>query len=113
MKKLNIKKYYISYRNYSKIYRNYKKILKIVKKNNGYKYNCLKLIEELNELSTVLAQSLTKKSDVKHIHEELGDVQYRFDVLVEYFDKDVVNERKLTKASKSLSYLKTKKYEKI
>lgn len=87
-----------------------------IAKNNGYCYNALKAIEELNELSTSLVHSLTKstKSDTKDdIVEEFGDVLYRLSILSNYFNIKKINDRISHKEKKSLKYLKDKRYDKV
>lgn len=92
-----------------------KKLYCKIKSNNGYQYDCLKAIEELNELSAVLTQSLTKnKSDTQSkIIEEFGDVLFRLSILKLYFSESKINKRSFKKLSKSIEYLKTQKYEKV
>ncbi len=91
------------------------KKLQKIQKNNGFKYNALKAIEELNELATVLAQSLTKsnKDTRKHTQEEIGDVYFRLGVLCNYYDVEQIHQRACLKQDKSVGYLKTKKYDKV
>lgn len=88
-----------------------------IAKNNGYTFNALKAIEELNELSTAIAHSLTKTTktiDTKDkIIEEFGDVLYRLSIMSTYFDVNKINERVSFKKKKSLKYLKDKKYDKV
>lgn len=89
--------------------------LRTIKSNNGYQYDCLKAVEELNELSTVLTQSLTKnnKSTQAHIIEEFGDVKFRLGVLINYFNRKSIKKRYQFKLNKSIGYLKTQKYDKV
>lgn len=85
-----------------------------IRNHNGETYNKLKLIEELNELSTALVQSLTKNDDnSSDIVEEFGDVKYRMKIFELYLDKDEVKERVEKKFNKSLGYLTSKKYAKV
>lgn len=50
---------------------------------NSRDFNILKTIEELNELSLALIEHYTKDADnIKHISEEVGDVKFRLDALV-------------------------------
>lgn len=94
-----------------KFYKNSAKIAK----NNGYEYDVLKAVEELNELATVLIQSLTKKKQdtSEHIHEEFGDVDFRLAILRNHFDPISIKERARVKMEKSIGYLKTQKYDKV
>lgn len=68
-------------------------------KNNTDQYNILKCIEELNELSTILTQSLTKpnKIDDKDIVKEIGDVKIRLWYLIDKFGEYPVRERIINK----------------
>jgi len=65
-------------------------------------YDYLKCIEELNELATVLMQQFNKphKDLSGGVVEELGDVYYRLDNIMDYYDGDLVSARKLYKADK-------------
>ena len=65
-------------------------------------YDHLKCIEELNELATVLMQQFNKphKDLSVGVVEELGDVYYRLDNMMDYYDEDSVLARKLYKANR-------------
>lgn len=80
---------------------------------NHATYNTLKAIEELNELSLILTQSLSKGCDENKIIEELGDVKFRLKVIEARYDPQLIQERINYKLKKNLKYLKTKKYDNI
>ena len=81
--------------------------------NNDNDYNTLKLIEELNELSTILTQSLSKGASNEKIIEEIGDVKFRLKVIENKYDKKLIQERIEYKLKKNLKYIKEKKYKNI
>lgn len=81
--------------------------------NNDSNYNTLKLIEELNELSTILTQSLSKGASDEKIIEEIGDVKFRLKVVENRYDKKLIQERIEYKLKKNLKYIKEKKYKNI
>lgn len=85
-----------------------------IAKNNSKRYNILKAIEEMTELSAALTQSLTKtdKSD-DDIIEEFGDVKFRLSVLEHHYNSDKIKKRSDLKLEKSITYLKTKKYKNV
>jgi hypothetical protein len=72
------------------------------KKEPRKQYDYLKCIEELNELATVLMQQFNKphKDLSGDVVEELGDVYYRLDNIMDYYDEDSVLARKLYKANR-------------
>ena len=65
-------------------------------------YDYLKCIEELNELATVMMQQFNKphKTYDEEIVEEMGDVLYRIENMMDYYDRDLVLARKSYKADK-------------
>lgn len=76
-------------------------------------YNTLKAIEELNELSLILTQSLSKGCDESKIIEEIGDVKFRLKVIEARYSPELIQERIDYKLKKNLKYLKTNKYNNI
>ena len=80
---------------------------------NHATYNTLKAIEELNELSLILTQSLSKGCDESKIIEEIGDVKFRLKVIEARYNPELIQERINYKLKKNLKYLKTKKYKDI
>jgi hypothetical protein len=82
---------------------------------NPYDYNILKAVEELNELSTALAQSFTKpnKLSEQEIIDEIGDVEIRLKILKILFSKRKVDERVQKKLKAYKNYLDDKKYKTI
>jgi NTP pyrophosphatase (non-canonical NTP hydrolase) len=72
------------------------------KEESRKQYDYLKCIEELNELATVLMQQFNKphKDLSEDVVEELGDVYYRLDNIMDYYDGDLVSARKLYKADR-------------
>jgi len=72
------------------------------KEESKKQYDYLKCIEELNELATVLMQQFNKphKDLSESVVEELGDVYYRLDNMMDYYDRDLVLARKLYKADR-------------
>ena len=80
---------------------------------NHATYNTLKAIEELNELSLILTQSLSKGCDESKIIEEIGDVKFRLKVIEARYDPKLIQERIDYELKKNLKYLKTKKYDNI
>jgi NTP pyrophosphatase (non-canonical NTP hydrolase) len=72
------------------------------KEESREQYDHLKCIEELNELATVLMQQFNKphKDLSEDIVEELGDVYYRLENVMDYYDRDLILARKLYKADK-------------
>ena len=80
---------------------------------NDKNYNTLKLIEELNELATILSQSLTKGCSELKIIEEIGDVKIRLKVVEARFSQELIQKRINYKLGKNLKYLKQKKYKSI
>lgn len=89
-----------------------KELIKYLVENNDYKYNLLKTVEELNELSTILLQYVNKdnKIDKQKIIEEIGDSIIRIKVLKKLFSKKKVKERIKFKLDKFRSYIKEGKY---
>ncbi len=89
-----------------------KKLIKYLVENNDYKYNLLKTVEELNELSTILLQYVNKdnKIDKQKIIEEIGDSIIRIMVLKKLFNKKKINSRIKFKLDKFRSYIKEGKY---
>lgn len=93
--------------------------IQIIIETNNKKYNKLKLIEELNELSTELVKSLTKE-DGEGLHEkiieECGDVVLRLEVfMLTLKKKDLIAilNRSEEKAQKLADYARTKKYKNV
>lgn len=80
---------------------------------NESMYNTLKAIEELNELSLILTQSLSKGCDESKIIEEIGDVKFRLKVIEARYSPELIQERIDYKLKKNLKYLKTNKYNNI
>ena len=72
------------------------------KEESRKQYDYLKCIEELNELATVLMQQFNKphKDLSEDVVEELGDVLYRVQNIMDYYDQDEVLARKLYKAER-------------
>tara|TARA_R100001594_G_scaffold29078_1_gene54503 strand:- start:149 stop:382 length:234 start_codon:yes stop_codon:yes gene_type:complete len=64
----------------------------------------LKCVEELNELSTILLQQYNKPHrDLKdEIIEELGDVKWRLQKVIDHYGKKEVNRRVEFKKTKNL-----------
>lgn len=93
----------------------YQKMIERIANNNSLKYSKLKAIEELNELSAALTQSLTKKNqnNDEDIIEEFGDVLFRLDILKCYYDADKITARSHKKVSKSIGYIEQKKYKNV
>ena len=89
-----------------------KELIKYLVENNDYKYNLLKTVEELNELSTILLQYVNKdnKIDKQKIIEEIGDSIIRIKVLKKLFNKKKINSRIKFKLNKLKSYIKENKY---
>jgi|JI10StandDraft_1071094.scaffolds.fasta_scaffold12871_19 NTP pyrophosphatase (non-canonical NTP hydrolase) len=81
--------------------------------NNTTKYNILKAVEELNELSTRLMQNYNKphKADAQATIEEIGDVIIRIEVLKKIFPINSIEDRIEYKLGKFESY--KSKYENI
>ena len=80
---------------------------------NHATYNTLKARVELNELSLILTQSLSKGCDENKIIEEIGDVKFRLKVIEARYNPELIQERINYKLKKNLKYLKTKKYDNI
>lgn len=92
---------------------NNKDLLKIAEY-NGIDYNKLKLVEELNELSTAIIQSMTKGDDnTENVVEEFGDVEYRLAVMKNYYNAEAIAKRAEKKFNKSLGYIEKGKYAKV
>lgn len=89
------------------------KVLNYMINQNDKTYNILKAAEELQELSLVLIQSLSKGVEEQEIIDEIGDVKFRIKVLEEYFNKEKIQERIDKKLKKNLEYLNNKKYKNI
>ena len=72
------------------------------KEESRKQYDYLKCVEELNELATILMQQFNKphKDLSEDVIEELGDVYYRLDNMMDYYDRDLVLARKLYKAER-------------
>lgn len=86
-----------------------------IHKYNSKRYDILKAIEEMAELSAALTQSLTK-SQIKSnddIIEEFGDVKFRLAVLEKHYDSNKIKKRSELKLNKSVAYLETKKYKNV
>ena len=71
------------------------KIIKLLNTFNNKDYNKRKCIEELQELSLVLLQSLNKpdKNFDNKIIEELGDVEFRLKWLKSLYSKKLIKKR--------------------
>lgn len=101
---------------------NHKKLdnnIQVILNTNTKKYNKLKLIEELNELSTELVKSLTKE-DGEGLHdkiiEESGDVLLRLEVFLSSLSKkdaEKVLKRAFDKSEKLANYAETKRYKNV
>lgn len=54
-----------------------------------------KLVEELLELATIITQQLNKSSKdlTPQIIEEIGDVRYRMNRIMKYYDEDKIQEQ--------------------
>ena len=89
------------------------KVLNYMINQNDKTYNILKAAEELQELSLVLIQSLSKGVEEQEIIDEIGDVKFRIKVLEGYFNKEKIQERIDKKLKKNLEYLNNKKYKNI
>jgi len=92
-----------------------KKLIKKIVNRNSKEYNILKTIEELNELSTALAQTLNKpyKDYSSSIIEEIGDVKIRIKMLEEIFSKKSIKERIEFKLNKFKEYLENNSFPNI
>lgn len=66
---------------------------------NSHEFNVLKTIEELNELATVLTQTITKPGKIpdKEVIEELGDVKLRLTYMDHIYGEENVDERVIEK----------------
>lgn len=84
----------------------------IINKNDPT-YNTLKAIEELNELSLILTQSLSKGVSEEHIIEEIGDVEFRLKAIKARYSKKLIKKRINLKIKKNLTYLNENKYKNI
>ncbi len=87
-----------------------KETAKILAETNEYNYNILKTIEELNELSLILTQMLTKGAKHQDIIDEIGDVKIRIQVLDNLFDKEAIDKRVNHKINKFKGYIEQGKY---
>lgn len=89
-----------------------KGIIDILHEKNGYEYNLHKASEELQELSLVLTQKLTKPHKVndQEIIDEIGDVEIRLEILKRIFNKDKINKRIVDKLKKFQEYHDSDKY---
>lgn len=87
-----------------------KEIIKQLVKDNDYNYNILKAIEELQELSLVLTQHLTKGVKRREIIDEIGDVKIRIEILEKIFGEEDVDKRVNDKLTKFDNYIKEGKY---
>jgi len=81
------------------------------KKESLKQYDYLKCIEELNELSTILIQQFNKPHKVydKEIAEEMGDVLYRLENMMDYYDRNAVEQRKRHKAERCAGFRASKR----
>ena len=79
---------------------------------NGERYNLHKASEELQELSLVLTQFLTKpqKVDKQEIIDEIGDVIIRIAILKKMFPIEDIQKRINDKLTKYKEYKDSKKY---
>lgn len=84
-------------------------------KTNGDKYNLHKASEELQELSLILTQKLTKPTKVsnKNITDEIGDVIIRLEILKKMFDKEEIEKRIDYKLKNFKHYIDHKLYSQI
>lgn len=80
---------------------------------NEKSYNFLKAIEELQELSLILTQDMSKGVHEEKIIEEIGDVKFRLKVLESYFDPEKIKQRINKKLAKNLNYIKQNKYKNV
>ena len=89
-----------------------KELIKYLVENNDYKYNLLKTVEELQELSLVLTQMALKeeKVDKQEVIDEIGDVIIRLNVLFHLFSLKKISKRVKFKLNKLKSYIKENKY---
>lgn len=89
-----------------------KDIITRVVENNDNQYTILKVIEELNELSTILTQYLTKPNlvDKNDIISEIGDVYVRLETVKMLFGEDKIYDRISYKLNKLKEYLDGGKY---
>jgi hypothetical protein len=90
-------------------------IITRLSKSNSYEYNLHKASEELQELSLVLTQKLTKPAKVfdQEIIDEIGDVQIRLDILKKIFDSDKIDKRIAYKLKKFQEFADSGKYKQI
>ena len=79
--------------------------------NDLKEYDFRKCVEELNELATVLMQQINKphKDLSVGIVEEMGDVFYRMENMLDHYDRDLVMERKKHKKEKCKKIRNNKK----
>jgi len=91
-----------------------KALSKFLATKNTITYNIQKASEELQELSLILTQKLTKprKTLDKSIIEEIGDVEIRLGVLKELFSKKQIQKRIEFKEDKFRKYIRDGKYKK-
>ena len=82
---------------------------------NGTGYNIHKASEELQELSLILTQKLTKPTKVndQNIIDEIGDVIIRLEVLKKIFPADLIEKRIEAKLAKYEGCIKDDSYIKI
>lgn len=85
---------------------------------NPTHYNITKALEEMAELSTVLAQKLNKRGSTKEpsddiVAEELGDTIIRLRILTRQIGSERVRNRIAFKLSKYRTLLATRKYSTI
>ncbi len=90
-----------------------KKVYDYMINKNDHIYNTLKAIEELNELSLILTQSLSKGVSEEKIIEEIGDVKFRLKVIESRYNEKLIQNRINYKLKKNLKYIQEKKYKNI
>lgn len=91
-----------------------KTMISVLAETNDYKYNLLKTVEELSELSEVLMKKVLKvdkkQPTDEEIIDEIGDVYIRIKVLSKLFNEKAVSKRIRLKLRKFREYLNEGKY---
>jgi len=64
-----------------------------------------KLVQELNELSCILMKQMNKPDEdyTDHIMCEIGDVYYRLNEILDYYDRDAIQIYALSKKNTKIS----------
>jgi len=90
-------------------------IITILSKRNSYEYNLHKASEELQELSLILTQKLTKPKKVsdQSIIDEIGDVEIRLSILRKLFNSSEIDKRIVQKLKKFQEYVDNESYKNI